>query len=63
VFKKPYGAAPLRKPESGADADARQTVPSLPSSNGGSMSKRVAIYSHVSTERQTVANQVTELRA
>jgi DNA invertase Pin-like site-specific DNA recombinase len=27
------------------------------------MSKRVAIYSRVSTERQTVANQVTELRA
>ena len=27
------------------------------------MPKRVAIYSRVSTERQTVANQVTELRA
>ena len=27
------------------------------------MSKRVAIYSRVSTERQTVANQVSELRA
>ena len=27
------------------------------------MSKRVAIYSRVSTERQTVANQVIELRA
>ena len=27
------------------------------------MPKRVAIYSRVSTERQTVANQVCELRA
>ena len=73
VFKNPIGRSAAGARITGTWSDRRSrsknsciligTPPSVPSNIGEDcMPKRVAIYSRVSTDRQNVANQVTELR-